>query len=191
LPADYVLCDFREGGRLAVDHLLSLGHRRVVMLTYALGPNHSAQDGRIEGARQAFRDHGVPEDNLSIVADSTPEDVRALLREERKPLAVFAVPDFRAKWVYDAARAQGLSIPDDVAVVGFYDTPWCEALDPGLTSVSVRERQMAREVVRMITEEKEEFEEIFIPPELIVRGSAGSEEIGVSGSAIQKEEPYV
>jgi DNA-binding LacI/PurR family transcriptional regulator len=173
LPADYVLCDFHEGGRLAVDHLLGLGHRRVVMLTYGFGPNHSAQEGRIEGARRAFRDRGLPEENLTIVPDSTPEDVEELLREERKPLAVFTVPDFRAKWVYEAARGQGLGIPQEVAVVGFYDTPWCEALHPNLTSVSVREGQMAREVVRIIAEEKDECEDVLVTPELVVRGSCG------------------
>ena len=189
--ADYVLSDFREAGRLAVDHLLALGHRRVVMLTYGFGPNHTAQHGRIEGARQAFRDHGLPEDDLVIVPDSTAEDVRRLLRQETKPLAVFAVPDFRAKWVYQAARRQGLSIPEDVSVVGFYDTPWCEALHPNLTSVSVREGQMAREVVRIITEEKDEYEEVSVTPELVVRGSCGGSDGLILESSSQEEESHV
>lgn len=191
LPADYVLCDFREAGRLAVDHLLSLGHTRVVMLTYALGADHAGQIGRIEGAREAFGDHGLPEENLRIVSDSTPEAVDSILRAEPKPLAVFADGDFRANWVYESARAQDLSIPDEVAVVGFYNTPWCEALDPNLTSVSIREGQMAREVVRIITEEDTADEEVLISPELVVRGSCGGRGRRVLESSTREERGHV
>ena len=176
-PADRVLCDFREAGRLAVDHLLAQGLSRVVMLTYARGPDHTSQGGRIGGAREAFRKHGIPEKNLTIVTNSDAESTDAILRQTPKPVGVFADGDFRANWVYSAARKHGWKIPDEIFVVGFYNTPWCEALDPRLSSVWIHEQDMAREVVRIVNEDKEEREEVLITPELVVRDSScGMEE---------------
>ena len=174
-PADRVLCDFHEAGRLAVDHLLRQGRSRVVMVTYARGPDHTGQSSRIQGARQAFREHGIPEDNLTILPDSDAESTEEMLQDISKPVGVFADGDFRAKWIYSAARKHGWNIPDDIAVVGFYNTPWCEALDPHLTSVWIHERIMAREVVRIVAEGSDEPQDVLIQPELVVRESCGGQ----------------
>ena len=185
--ADRVLCDFQEAGRLAVDHLLAQGHCRVVMLTYAPCPEYKSQGRRIQGAREAFREHGVPQDNLTVLHHSDAASTEEVLREVPKPVGVFADGDFRAKWVYSAARKHGWNIPEDVSVVGFYDTPWCEALHPNLTSVSVREGRMAREVVRIITEQKDDYEEVLVAPELVVRESCGGSDGLILGPSSKEE----
>jgi DNA-binding LacI/PurR family transcriptional regulator len=126
------------GGHAAAPHLAVLGHRRIAMIS---GPNGMVSCwARLEGYRAALQNAGLPtEPGLVEHAALTPEAgyaaaVRLLARADR-PTGIVTAHDLQAVGVYLAARETGLSIPDDLSVVGFGDLPAVEFLDPPLTSV--------------------------------------------------------
>jgi DNA-binding LacI/PurR family transcriptional regulator len=134
-----------RGGHAAVRHLLELGHRRIAMIS---GPDHLFCVPRKAGYRAALAEAGVAADpELLPWAHLTFEDGHAVAREllslPDRPTAIFAVTDLQALGVYQAARELGLSIPQDLSVVGFDDLPVAALLDPPLTTVHQPLREMA------------------------------------------------
>ncbi len=111
-------------GLSATRHLLQLGHRRIVVIT---GPENAlASRARVDGYRTAMETAGVLVDrDLVRIGDYRAEDglrhARELLRLPSPPTAVFTCNDALALGVYRAAAEAGLSIPDDLSVVGFDD----------------------------------------------------------------------
>ena len=105
-------------------------------------------------------------------------DVEALvevLRPPGRPTAVFCLGDSHAREVYAAARRLGLAVPSDLAVVGFFNTPWCEIFEVPLTSVSVEEGQAARLAAEFIGGNSPGDGEIaWLRPRVVVRGSCGA-----------------
>jgi len=135
-----------SGGRAATRHLLELGHRRIAMIS---GPDHVlCCRARQDGYRSAMEAAGLtagPE--LLVHADLTREDGRAaaarLLAGPERPTAIFASNDLQALGVYQAARAAGLRIPEDLSVVGFDDLPVVAWVEPPLTTVHQPLTEMA------------------------------------------------
>lgn len=177
-PADYILSDYHEGGRLAAQHFIALGHQQILFFApKAAIPDHIQTPRVPAGLRQAFRENRLPEANLVIVENDPPGQAEQRLRDHiakaPKPVAVFAEADWMAARVYDIAKQLALRIPEDVAVIGYFNTPWCEMLDPHLTSVSTREEVIAEKVIRKLIHGGEK-ERILVKPELIVRKSCGA-----------------
>ena len=135
-----------SGGRAATRHLLELGHRRIAMIS---GPDHVlCCRARQDGYRSAMEAAGLsagPE--LLVHADLTREDGCAaaarLLAGPERPTAIFASNDLQALGVYQAARAAGLRIPEDLSVVGFDDLPVVAWVEPPLTTVHQPLTEMA------------------------------------------------
>ena len=134
----YVTSDNVAGARLAVRHLHGLGHRRIATVT---GPPQLPPGGdRIQGYRDELAALGAVEREDDIregdfYVESGYREGRALLAERDRPTAVFAASDMMALGVIRAARELGLSVPGDVAVVGFDDAPLAAHADPPLTTV--------------------------------------------------------
>jgi len=170
-----VLSDYEEGGYLAVKHLLELGHQRVLLWAYEPQPQpyffiHSL----LAGCRKAFRERGVDYENSFFLASSeigdNQERLTRILSGKDRPTAIFAFGDFRCKEIFSVAKKLNLSIPEDLAIVGYYNTPWCEKFDVPLTSISVEEESMVK-VVRYILEDNIDFaagETIYIKPKIVV-----------------------
>ena len=137
LPA--VTSDDRQGGYLAVEHLLQLGHRRVGVIA---GPRHASTAwGRTLGAMAAMRQHGVDLDEALIVHSEFEVQggvtaAQQLLDLDDPPTAIFAVNDTAAVGVVGAARDRGLRIPRDLSLVGYNDIPLVAQLPVPLTTVS-------------------------------------------------------
>lgn len=126
-----------RGGQAATRHLIDLGHRRIAMIT---GPDHPFCLARSSGYVSALAEAGLPMDpNLMVKTLLTREDgytaARELLARSDRPTAVFTANDMQALGVYQAARELGLSIPEDLSVVGFDDVPAVAWVDPPLTTV--------------------------------------------------------
>lgn len=141
----------RAGGRMATEHLLRLGHRRIGIVTGPKGVRCS--EDRLEGYRDAHRRHGIPLDpQLQEYGDFMPASgvtaARRMLGMSRRPTAIFAGTDQTASGVYEAAHERGLSIPDDLSVVGFDDVILSEWLRPQLTTVRQPLEHMARAAIR-------------------------------------------
>ncbi|MCL2736569.1 MAG: LacI family DNA-binding transcriptional regulator [Propionibacteriaceae bacterium] len=144
-----------EGGAEATEHLLSLGHRRIGIVTGERGLACSQE--RLAGYKEALTQAGVEVDeDLICFGNFQVEGGFAgavkLLNLPDPPTAIFAGSDQQAYGVYQAAKAAGLVVPDDLSVVGFDDVPLCQWVSPQLTTIRQPLADMAREATRILIE---------------------------------------
>lgn len=141
-----------QGGVTATRHLLELGHTRIGVIS---GPDSLSVRARVAGYTSALQSAGVETDASLIM----PGDYQirsgfrggvALLSRKDPVTAIFAVNDLQAFGVYEAARSLGLTIPDDVSVVGFDDIPAANWAGPPLTTIRQPLTEMAEEATRLV-----------------------------------------
>jgi DNA-binding LacI/PurR family transcriptional regulator len=139
VPLDTVLVDNVGGAKTAVTHLLSIGHRRIGLIT---GPQHlTTGRERQEGYEQALKEFGLAIDPALIrradfrqVAESRQQALELLTLPQR-PTALFTANTMNTLGALTAIQELGLRIPDDIAIAAFDDIPWASLLDPPLTAV--------------------------------------------------------
>jgi len=167
-----------SGARVAVQHLLSLGHRRIAALTGI--PEWLASIERLNGYHSAHAAAGVLADPALVVeADYTIEggEVAAakLLDLPEPPTAIFAFNDNMAVAVLREARKRGLRVPEDVSVVGFDDSEPAKIVSPALTTVRQPLAEMGRMAVslllRLLENQRVEGLNIELQTRLVVRDS--------------------
>jgi LacI family transcriptional regulator len=169
-----------SGGRLATEHLIGLGHRRIAMIGGPKGLLSSR--GRQDGYRAALEDAGLPlEPRLLESGDFCFESGTAaagrLLDRPDPPTAIFAASDQMAFGVYAAAWSRGLRVPEDLSVVGFddLDAHWAT---PPLTTVRQPLAEMGRLATRtllgLIRGEPAVAARAELVTELIVRASTAA-----------------
>jgi LacI family transcriptional regulator len=146
LGAPQVGGDDYEAGRLATEHLLSLGHRRIVYL--AIPRTSSTGRRRAQGFADAMSRAGIPVDESSIVESGFGEEsgekaMEALLRRQVPPTGVIARHDLNAIGAMRVALASGLSVPGDISIVGNADISLADMVRVPLTTVRHPSRQMA------------------------------------------------
>jgi DNA-binding LacI/PurR family transcriptional regulator len=129
--------DQDAGGRLAVEHLVGLGHRRIALLH---GPERSVDaEQRQAGALAACAAHGVrPTEyrgDWSVGSGYLTGSSIVALPDADRPTAVVAANDQMALGLMAAFREHGTAVPDDISVVGFDDAPEAAYYSPPLTSV--------------------------------------------------------
>jgi DNA-binding LacI/PurR family transcriptional regulator len=166
------------GGALAaVDHLLSLGRKRVMFLGDPTGPEIAL---RYAGYRRALEQAGHEPQHVvpaHLTADAAFDTMRALIASRRRFDAVFAASDVIAISAIRAITAAGMRVPDDVAVVGFDDVAFAKHTNPPLTTVRQDLERGARLLVDLAFRRiaGEDTPSVTMPAELIVREStAGS-----------------
>jgi LacI family transcriptional regulator len=134
------LVDNIGGATAAIQHLIDLGHRRIAFIG---GPkNSTTMIDRRKGYECALAQNGYAlKSKLLKWGNLTPQSgfsaATALLRQKDRPTAIFACNDMMAFGSLHAARMLGLTVPDDVAVVGFDDVPLCAFIRPALTTVAI------------------------------------------------------
>lgn len=148
---DKVEVDNRRGAVEAVEHLIKLGHRRIGLI--AGRPNVSTSRERRQGYEDAIAAHNIPlQLDYIRVGDFKQASGHALADEllalPTPPTALFVLNNLMAVGALEAIHQRRLKIPGDIALIGFDDLPWAEALDPPLTVV----RQPAYEVGRAAAE---------------------------------------
>ena len=152
IPA--VSASHRAGAKAATDHLLSLGHRRIAHIS---GPRGwAATEERIEGYHAALAASGVlPSPALVIEGDfespSGHAAAQRLLDVPDPPTAIFASNDNMAFGVLQAARERGLSVPDDLSVMGFDDAELARIVTPRLTTVRQPLAELGRTAMSLLT----------------------------------------
>jgi DNA-binding LacI/PurR family transcriptional regulator len=177
-----VTVDNRHGGCLATEHLVQLGHRRIAYVTAPA--DHSSDLDRMAGYRQALVAGGIEPDAALIVpgngrADGGERGLQALIELSEPPSAVFCYNDMTAIGLMHAARQVGLSVPRDMAVVGFDDIPFASYFYPPLTTIAQPKVEMGRLAMKMalslmtIGEEnhEEELSNVVVRGKLVVRAS--------------------
>jgi LacI family transcriptional regulator len=147
-----------QGAYDATRYLIELGHRRIGFIT-GLMEIHSAID-RLEGYKAALIDHKLPIlEDLIVEADFWQskgyQAAQKLLALSPRPTAIFASNDLSAFGVIEAIREQGLTIPNDISIVGFDDIPQATATHPKLTTVHQPLDQMGRVAARLLLEQIE------------------------------------
>ena len=145
--------DNLRGAQLATEHLLDLGHRRIGFL--AGRPDLESASLRKAGYLRALEAAGVPADESLIrIGAYDPEvsaaSAHALLTGPDRPTAVFAANDISAIATVGAARELGLSVPDDLSVVGFDNVPESALCSPPLTTVDQPIREMGHRAISML-----------------------------------------
>jgi len=149
----YVFTDDRQAAWEQTLWLWDMGHRRIAFID---GPaDHASAARRREGYMAALRERGVeprpewiaPGNFLSLSGFAAAE---SLLRLPEPPTAIFAGNDEMAVGVLAAAAKHGLSVPRDLSVVGFDDTPAAEAAWPRLTTIHQPTAEMAEAAVEML-----------------------------------------
>jgi DNA-binding LacI/PurR family transcriptional regulator len=155
-----VRVDKRHGMYLAVQHLLQLGHRQILLVKNsqqdaAVPPMHSHMERQI-GFEEALREFNSRDTDVHII-DEPGEPAAAGLRAVEMALqqkyhftAVVAINDLVALGVLRGLQAAGKAIPQDVSVVGFDDTYLCRFLHPPLTSVATPREDLAKSVLQML-----------------------------------------
>ncbi|MGO1840093.1 MAG: substrate-binding domain-containing protein, partial [Candidatus Microbacterium stercoravium] len=176
-----VSLDSVAGGRLAMEHLIETGRRRVAFVG---GPFQLRQvSDRLAGARVAAEDAGVPID-LEVVPtegmlleDGLAAGERILARPKRqRPDALIAANDLIAIGLMQSLTVDGrLLVPHEMALIGFDDIPFAAAAAVPLTSIRQPGRQIGRTALRTVLEEVEDPTSLprqtVFPPELVVRRS--------------------
>jgi LacI family transcriptional regulator len=168
------------GGLSAVEHLVSLGHRRIAALSGR--PQLVCSQERVEGYRAALGRAGIAVDERLVhfgdfCTSGGQAGARAVLDLPDRPTAIFAGSDMQAFGVYQEAAARGLRIPEDLSVVGFDDIAFSELMSPQLTTVRQPLARMAAEAVRLLLDAGDGTPgpppRVELATHLVVRGSTG------------------
>jgi len=164
------------GARLAAEHLLAIGRRRIATVT---GPMRSGAAATRRGAfERALAAAGYPMDpRLIIESDFTREGAYTAtqLLLSQQPDAIFAFSDRMAVGVLRAIEDAGRSVPGDIAVVGFDDLPPARSSNPPLTTIRQEVEQTGVHAVRLLLERIQTPEaparHVELPTRLVVRAS--------------------
>lgn len=174
-----VVSDDDMGMRLAVDHLVGHGHRRIAHVAGPLSTSTGAL--RRDGFERAMSRHGLKGMVQEAAAYSREAGAQAaayLLDATREMTAVAAANDLLALGVLDALKARGLRCPEDISLVGHNDMPLMDVVSPPLTTVRIEHREMGRIAAKMLAEKirsgSAEIRHVVLRPELVVRGSTAS-----------------
>lgn len=181
LELDVVLADNLQGGYLATQHLISLGHKRIGCIA---GPSSlTPSSRRIAGYKQALQEANlVLEPGLIMSGDFHPESGwevgRAMLSQRDAPTAIFACNDLMAIGVLRAATELGLRVPDGLALVGYDDIELASYTNPPLTTIKQPKVEMGLATLNFllgrIKDKQSAPQRALLPVSLVIRGSCGA-----------------
>ncbi len=179
LETDVVRGDSEGGAYNLANLLISLGHRRIAILTGPQGV--STAEDRVTGYRRALQDAGVDWEMVlygDFSLDSGYQLACQALQSEQRPTAYFAGNNFLAIGALRALRDAGLKVPEQVALVGFDDLPEALMIDPFLTVAVQPAYEMGFKATELLLARLSghvaaECQEIVLPVEIVVRRSSG------------------
>jgi len=171
-----VVSDDDMGMRLAVDHLVDLGHRHIA---HVAGPlSTSTGILRRDGFERAMSRHGLQglvREATSYTRQAGAQAAAQLLAVGREFTAIAAANDLLALGVLDPLKDRDLRCPDDISIVGHNDMPLMDVVSPPMTTVRIEHREMGRIAARMLLEAinggSGDIQHIVLRPELVVRRS--------------------
>ena len=198
LRASFVGTDDFSGGKLATEHLIQLGRTR---LAYIGSPDLSPAADRFRGFRYALRDNDIELREDLILSSPNKEKsgdnagyelMRKLLKRKPRPNGVFCHNDIVAIGAMKATLDAGLSIPGDIAFVGFDNVKYSKYLQIPLTSVDQSTQQLgetaAQLALDLLAKKVDKPKTILLAPTLVVRestvGAAPPDKTTTAGSAI-------
>jgi DNA-binding LacI/PurR family transcriptional regulator len=174
--AYFVDVDNVAGGREATEYLIAAGRRRIATIT---GPSDMpAGVDRLRGWREALADADLPEGPVEdgrFTAEGGADAMRRMLaRAGDRPDAIFVASDLMARGAMQVLEGAGLRVPDDVAVVGFDDSPVATEVVPALTTLRQPSRMQGEQMASVLLEilaGRDPQRTTILETELIVRDS--------------------
>ena len=162
----------------AAKHLLEVGRRKIVHITGPLKYQHCVE--RLEGYRKAIADSGTPHDRIHVYegdfrAQTGYEIARDIIVRGVDFDGIFAANDQMAVGAIKAIREFGMSVPEDIAVVGFDNIYVSSMIEPSLTTVNVPRRRMGSAAALLLAEKiknrNADTEVTVLPANLVIRQS--------------------
>jgi LacI family transcriptional regulator len=183
VEADAVVGDSKGGAQGLVEHLISLGHRRIGFIVE--GDEVSTARDRRRGYESALKAAGIPIDPALVVVEAAAdpgggaEGMRRLLELDDPPTAVFTVNNLVAVGAIEAVRAAGLEVPEDIALVCFDDIEYASRLYPFLTAMEQPAGTFGTLATQLLLERIEgrgsqRPQVVVLPAEFIIRRSCGA-----------------
>lgn len=181
IQVNSVTVDDYKGGYEATQHLLSLGHRRLGIIS----DNLPGSRLRVQGFLDALESAGINLENPAnmVQTSATLENGRIIAKKmlsqeyRSRPTAIFACNDLLAIGVLHEARSVDLSVPRDLSVVGFDNTMLADICHPPLSSIAQPLREMTDQAMLLLNEsiENPSFpkRKVVLMPELVIRRSTG------------------
>jgi LacI family transcriptional regulator len=176
-----LMADNFQGGFLATNHLLELGHRRIGYIRRPVDLSHSL--GRFEGYQAALSEYGIPQiDNLVVTGGFVLSDghraAKELLALPERPTAIFAYNDIMAIGALRGLYELGLKVPKDFSLVGFDDIAQASFTCPSLTTIYIPKYEMGQhgaDLLISIIEQRDSPPNLQKPLDmkLIIRESTG------------------
>jgi LacI family transcriptional regulator len=177
-----------EGGvRLAMEHLYELGHRRIAHLAGYPSPDSEARESAFRRIAMEMPEAQVLTEYVERGDFTMSGGFHAglrLLKLNPRPTAVFAGNDEMACGLIQALQSQGVSVPEEMSIVGFDDCDLCYAFNPPLTTIRQPVVAMASAAVRSVVSlvrQQEPTPATVFPTELVVRASTAPPQIPVPG----------
>lgn len=185
MPVDMVVMDNVKGAAMAVEHLLRSGRKSVALFIYP-PDGVSPRLERIEGYKQALAARGIEHDSslIQVVDEKKGEAkqaVKKFLLNSPTVDAIFSTNNMMTLEILEGIKELGLTVPDDVALVGYDETVWSKHLDPPLTTVNQPAYEMgklaAKRIIKLIkSKRKPKPKTVLLEPNLIIRRSCGAKE---------------
>jgi DNA-binding LacI/PurR family transcriptional regulator len=153
-PISYVYADSRTTSYEAMEHLISLGHRRIAIALSHV-PDHDHAD-RLAAYERALRDHQIELDPKLVyrvwaMRPNGAQVMRNLMSLPDRPTAIFITDPLVAVGAINQAHEMGVKIPDDVSIIGFDDTDTRNNIHPKLSAICQDARQLGYEAVSALT----------------------------------------
>lgn len=176
-----VLSDYEAGSALATEHLVGLGHRRIALVLYKWVHGKAIYPATLHKAYLAGYTRVLESRGLEpiILEESSDERQRQagwtkLLSGKKRPTAIFAAGDWRLVRAWPYIRQSGLSVPRDLALVGYENTPWSQNFEIPLTSLSIQEEELGKLAVGAILKGNAGHGLTCLAPRLVIRKSCGT-----------------
>ena len=190
MEVNTITVDNIKGAKLAVEHLVTLGKRKIAIFLY---PHEgiSPRLDRLEGYKQALIENGVSADPsfIQIINEEKGEveiAIQKLLTSSNPPDAIFSTNNLMTLEILDGVKKLDLKIPDDIALVSYDETVWSKHLFSPLTTVKQPAYEMgeiaAKKLIQLVESKNKQVshpEIVFLEPFLIVRESCGGKKGGV------------
>ena len=174
-PGHMLQTQDRLAGVEVAHYLDSLGHKQLGLIT---GPKrYRSSIERGEGFTEGLSRRGITLDPKYVYEggytfESGVAGAEHLLSLNPRPTAIFACNDEMAAGVYKAALRMGLSIPGDLSVIGYDDSPLASQLWPSLTTIRLPVRDVGRQATQLLLSEPTQTALISVTPHLVVRDSS-------------------
>ncbi len=174
--------DCEKGARQAIGHFLQIGYTKIAIL---IGDSRGIdREQKTKGYRESLEEAGIPlrDEDMRVVRDSVEGGylgAKQIIQSGRIPQGIFATSDSVALGAIDAVHDLGLSIPQDIGVIGFDNIKYGSLVTPKLTTVEVPHHKMGVYGARLLfdhIEEENGYRQIILQTKMKIRKSCGHNE---------------